>query len=93
MALWRDPLDELIADLERALPPDARRGILQIPRFEDDHAQYLEKNFRHSIHSALVKAGRVLDVSGFQGCSKRGRQPRKALARIEREVERQGLRG
>ena len=24
MALWRDPLDELIADLERAFPPEAK---------------------------------------------------------------------
>jgi hypothetical protein len=35
MALWRDPLDELISDLERALPPDARRGTLQLPPIED----------------------------------------------------------
>jgi hypothetical protein len=34
MALWRDPLDELIDDLERALPSGAR-GTLQIPRIED----------------------------------------------------------
>jgi hypothetical protein len=34
MALWRDPLDELIDDLERTLAPDAR-GTLQIPPFED----------------------------------------------------------
>ena len=27
MAMWRDPLDELIADLERAVPMAARRGI------------------------------------------------------------------
>jgi hypothetical protein len=37
MALWRDPLDELIADLERTLPPDAR-GTLQLPRIEDVRA-------------------------------------------------------
>ena len=37
MALWRDPLDELIDDLERALPPNAR-GTLQIPRIEDVQA-------------------------------------------------------
>jgi hypothetical protein len=37
MALWRDPLDELIADLERTLPPDAR-GTLRIPRIEDVQA-------------------------------------------------------
>jgi hypothetical protein len=24
MAVWRDPLDELIADLERALPPETK---------------------------------------------------------------------
>ena len=37
MALWRDPLDELIDDLERALPPDAR-GTLQILPIEDVQA-------------------------------------------------------
>ena len=37
MALWRDPLDELIDDLERALPPNAR-GTLQIPLIEDVQA-------------------------------------------------------
>jgi hypothetical protein len=35
MALWRDPLDELIGDLERTLPPEVRRGNLQLPRLED----------------------------------------------------------
>lgn len=37
MALWRDPLDGLIDDLEPALPPNAR-GTLQIPRIEDVQA-------------------------------------------------------
>lgn len=28
MALWRDPLDELIADLERTLPPASRAAAI-----------------------------------------------------------------
>src|SRR4029453_5873955 len=36
MALWRDPLDELIGDLERALPPDTGHGSLGLPPIEDE---------------------------------------------------------
>jgi hypothetical protein len=32
MALWRDPLDELIADLERALPPTSTSSGLDYAR-------------------------------------------------------------
>ena len=32
MALWRDPLDDLIADLERTLPPASTNDALDYPR-------------------------------------------------------------
>jgi hypothetical protein len=32
MALWRDPLDELIADLERALPPTSDSEVFDWPQ-------------------------------------------------------------
>lgn len=35
MALWRDPLDELIAGLERALPPVTGPEPFDMPAFED----------------------------------------------------------
>ena len=35
MALWRDPLDELIADLEQALPPAVGPWVFDMPPFED----------------------------------------------------------
>jgi hypothetical protein len=35
MALWRDPLDELIGDLERTLPPDRGRDHLDLLPLED----------------------------------------------------------
>jgi hypothetical protein len=35
MALWRDPLEELIADLERAWPVEVSPADWQIPPFED----------------------------------------------------------
>jgi hypothetical protein len=35
MAIWRDPLDELIADLERAVPPAAAPTFEPPPPTED----------------------------------------------------------
>jgi len=35
MALWRDPLDELIDDLERAVPAAAANPYQMLPRLED----------------------------------------------------------
>lgn len=34
MALWRDPLDELIADLERTLPPGTGPRVSDLPSLE-----------------------------------------------------------
>jgi hypothetical protein len=34
MAMWRDPLDELIADLERSIPAAATSAV-EIPPMED----------------------------------------------------------
>jgi hypothetical protein len=36
MALWRDPLDELIADLERALPPESDPEVFDWPQVLSD---------------------------------------------------------
>ena len=38
MAMWRDPLDELIADLERAVPPvhDAPEGYRDLASWQAD---------------------------------------------------------
>jgi hypothetical protein len=35
MALWRDPLDDLIADLERAIPPAPPQPAYELPPIED----------------------------------------------------------
>jgi hypothetical protein len=35
MAIWRDPLDELIADLERSMPTSAAATFEVLPRVED----------------------------------------------------------
>jgi hypothetical protein len=37
MAFWRDPLDELIDDLERAVPAAAANPYQMLPRAEDLH--------------------------------------------------------
>lgn len=41
MALWRDPLDELIDELEQALPSDAEPGrYVVLPTLEDMQAVF-----------------------------------------------------
>ena len=41
MAMWRDPLDELIADLERAVPA-AAPSVFEIPPF-GDHCFWVQR--------------------------------------------------
>ena len=36
MPLWRDPFEELIDDLERAMPAAASPAIERVPPFEDE---------------------------------------------------------
>jgi hypothetical protein len=52
MALWRDPLDELIEDLERAVP--AKPGQIEYdfgPRLEDLHGRSAKSSTRGRLKS------------------------------------------
>ena len=40
MALWRDPLDELIGELEKALPPDPALSDAQSLRMSFEELQF-----------------------------------------------------